>query len=307
MLKRLGSISEFFIKISLVVSQILLIIMTGVIVALVISRYFFLYSFSWAEELTKYLMVWMVLLGAAIILRRDEHIKVDYFFNLLPKKVAIVVQIIFRLLVIIYLVVLCKEGFTTAIMMSKMSPMLIVVITRGGKSLSPTGDQRLLPGDKIVAIMPKSSFKDFRTLINRKAAKLGKIVVSGPCHRSRCPWDVEFGVCDRRVLASVNGQNLLAYSYRPRDCCSDDVTARLAVAAMGVSARFSKARIYRDVHYAGPAGQHGWTLPRPLGPDECFVVGDNVPVSIDSRRFGPIENEAILGPVHLRVTAWEGR
>ena len=63
--------------------------------------------------------------------------------------------------------------------MSKTSPMLIVVITRAGKSLSPVGDQKLVPGDKIVAIMPKTSFKDFRTLINRKAAKLGKIVVSG--------------------------------------------------------------------------------------------------------------------------------
>jgi C4-dicarboxylate transporter DctM subunit len=62
-------------------------------------------------------MIWMALLGAAIILRQDQHIRVKYFFNLLPNKIATFVQIIFRLLVIIYLIVLCKEGVTTAISM----------------------------------------------------------------------------------------------------------------------------------------------------------------------------------------------
>lgn len=63
--------------------------------------------------------------------------------------------------------------------MAKDSPMLFVVITRQGKSLPPTGDQKLLPEDKVVAIMPKESFKTFRSLINRKALKLKKIIVSG--------------------------------------------------------------------------------------------------------------------------------
>jgi len=63
--------------------------------------------------------------------------------------------------------------------MDKTAPILFVVIVREGKSLPPTGDQTLLPGDKIVAIMPKESFKTFRLLINRKASKMKKIVVSG--------------------------------------------------------------------------------------------------------------------------------
>jgi trk system potassium uptake protein len=59
------------------------------------------------------------------------------------------------------------------------APILFVVIVREGKSLPPTGTQALLPGDEIVAIMPKDSFKTFRFLINRKALKMNKIVVSG--------------------------------------------------------------------------------------------------------------------------------
>jgi len=63
--------------------------------------------------------------------------------------------------------------------LAKSSPMLFVVIVRGGKSIPPTGEQRLLPGDEIVAIMPAESFKVFRSLINNKPSKMNKIVVSG--------------------------------------------------------------------------------------------------------------------------------
>ncbi len=63
--------------------------------------------------------------------------------------------------------------------MSKAAPILIVAIMRDEKSLPPIGSQKLLPGDKIVAIMPRESFGTFRLLINRKVAKLKKIVISG--------------------------------------------------------------------------------------------------------------------------------
>ncbi len=63
--------------------------------------------------------------------------------------------------------------------MAKTSPMLVVAITRQGQNLPPTGNQKLLPADKIIVIMPKDSFKTFRSLINCKTTKLKKIIVSG--------------------------------------------------------------------------------------------------------------------------------
>jgi trk system potassium uptake protein TrkA len=63
--------------------------------------------------------------------------------------------------------------------MAKGSPILIVAIIRQDKIIPPGGNQRLLPQDKILAIMPKESFKAFCSLINTKTAKLKKIVVSG--------------------------------------------------------------------------------------------------------------------------------
>lgn len=59
------------------------------------------------------------------------------------------------------------------------APLLIVVIIREGRSVLPTGNQRLLPGDEIVAIMPRESFGTFKRLLNAEDAKLRKVIVSG--------------------------------------------------------------------------------------------------------------------------------
>jgi signal peptidase I len=40
--------------------------------------------------------------------------------------------------------------------------------------------------------------------------------------------------------------------------------------------------------------------PLTLGPDEYFFMGDNRPVSHDSRSFGPIPADQIVGRVILR-------
>lgn len=46
----------------------------------VIARYVFLRPFAWAEETMQFLDVWMVMLGAAVITRNDEHLRMDALF-----------------------------------------------------------------------------------------------------------------------------------------------------------------------------------------------------------------------------------
>lgn len=58
--------------------------------------------------------------------------------------------------------------------------------------------------------------------------------------------------------------------------------------------------VSRDLYYLDPVGlPQPWTMQRPLGPEEYFVLGDNVPVSTDSRHFGPVRRDAIRGVVQL--------
>jgi type IV secretory pathway protease TraF len=37
-----------------------------------------------------------------------------------------------------------------------------------------------------------------------------------------------------------------------------------------------------------------------LGPDEAWLLGDNAAVSVDSRRYGPVTLEALVGRVWFR-------
>ena len=56
-------------------------------------------------------------------------------------------------------------------------------------------------------------------------------------------------------------------------------------------------RVERSLEYRlGP--RHDRNLyPIKLGPKECFLVGDNVPLSVDSRDWGPVPTEQLLGTV----------
>jgi len=69
-----------------------LLVAIGLIVTLIMSaqifcRYVLNESIPWSEEVVRYLFIWMTFLGAAIVLREKQQIRVTYFLDLLPNKV----------------------------------------------------------------------------------------------------------------------------------------------------------------------------------------------------------------------------
>ena len=64
----------------------------------VILRYFFGRPQSWIDEFSVYFVVWGVLMGIAVALRNDHHIKVDMLYNFLPVKTKRYVSIFANLL-----------------------------------------------------------------------------------------------------------------------------------------------------------------------------------------------------------------
>ena len=50
----------------------------------VIARYVVLRPFPWAEETMQFLDVWMVMLGAAVVTRNGEHLRMDALFLFVP-------------------------------------------------------------------------------------------------------------------------------------------------------------------------------------------------------------------------------
>ncbi len=52
----------------------------------VVARYTVADSFFWAEELARYAMIWIVYLGAVVAVRRKAHTRIDFFVNILPRR-----------------------------------------------------------------------------------------------------------------------------------------------------------------------------------------------------------------------------
>lgn len=53
----------------------------------VVFRYVLQNALSWSEEACIFLFVWMSYVGMALAMRKDAHLRVDAFVNLMPQKV----------------------------------------------------------------------------------------------------------------------------------------------------------------------------------------------------------------------------
>lgn len=69
----------------------LLVIFTCVIMIQVIARYVFNSPLTWAEQVARYLFVWMVMLGTPLALRMKVHIAFDTVLRMLPHSVRQVI------------------------------------------------------------------------------------------------------------------------------------------------------------------------------------------------------------------------
>lgn len=56
---------------------VIMLVISGLVFAQVLFRYVFLLSAPWLEELTRFLMIWMVMLGTAYAVKTRQHIVVN--------------------------------------------------------------------------------------------------------------------------------------------------------------------------------------------------------------------------------------
>jgi signal peptidase I len=108
--------------------------------------------------------------------------------------------------------------------------------------------------------------------------------------------EVEAAVFDRRVQVAIDGRLIFdPYDYDdlgPKRLGSENP---VALGVVGGSVEVSDLRIYRDVYYTSsllntPRHPHGMFSTVRMGADDYFVLGDNSPVSNDSRFWaeGPV-------------------
>lgn len=75
-------------------------IMGVVLTAQIVMRYFFSSPFSWAEELARYLQIWITFFGIGYGFRKNSHIALTLLSDRFPKYLAYVVSVINNLVMI---------------------------------------------------------------------------------------------------------------------------------------------------------------------------------------------------------------
>jgi TRAP-type transport system small permease protein len=78
----------------------------------VFARYVLKSPLVWSEEVVRYVMIWIVLLGTAIALRKGLLISVETLLFVLPERIKRILQIIIIGLNIIFLLILVNYGFS---------------------------------------------------------------------------------------------------------------------------------------------------------------------------------------------------
>ena len=106
---------------------------------------------------------------------------------------------------------------------------------------------------------------------------------------------IEFSLFDKQVLVSIDGKPVIA--PWPFEMSAGAQPPRIPVrfGARGLDIKVSRLKLYRDVYYTDARSRHAVNRPYELKEDEFFVLGDNSPVSHDSRRWdNPVVNRSHL-------------
>jgi len=129
-LKNLDRIEEFFISMALLFVTLLLFIN-------VITRYSFGYSIKWAEELTRYLLIWVTFVGSSVCVRKQKHVGIDVLLTKCPTGKRWIISLIIAVIGLLFSFILTVYGWkiTHSVILSKqlspamMLPMYLIYIS----------------------------------------------------------------------------------------------------------------------------------------------------------------------------------
>jgi TRAP-type C4-dicarboxylate transport system permease small subunit len=104
-----GVVVDKITNILIVVSLSCMVINIG---SSVFARYVLNNSISWSEELARYLMIWFGFFGMALALKKDEHVNITVFINMIKKDYGkIIISYIVYFIVVYFLIIVLIYSF----------------------------------------------------------------------------------------------------------------------------------------------------------------------------------------------------
>lgn len=103
------SISKIIYKLDELLSILALTGIIGVVSANIFFRFFFNTSIAWTEEISLGLFVWLVFTGFSVVMKRNEHVSIDYFVRKFHEKIYktnqyLIMCIIFSAISLIFII-----------------------------------------------------------------------------------------------------------------------------------------------------------------------------------------------------------
>jgi TRAP-type C4-dicarboxylate transport system permease small subunit len=112
---RLEVISRVMDKTLSYVVALLLVAMSGVVFGNVISRYFLNTTWGWYEEVSRFLLIWIVFLGAVVALIRGDHLSIDLLPLVFSPRVCRAMVVLTDVLVLAALAIMFQGAWDMAI------------------------------------------------------------------------------------------------------------------------------------------------------------------------------------------------
>jgi len=115
MLRFIASISFWAKRIANFAAIITVAFVALILLLQVTLRYLFSYSLPWPEEASRFAIIWVVLLMGSVLVRDQQLVTVDFFDRLWPKRVIFYRDLAYRMMLLVVLGVLFREGLSQAI------------------------------------------------------------------------------------------------------------------------------------------------------------------------------------------------
>ena len=171
----------------------------------------------------------------------------------------------------------------------------------------------LSDGAQTFAVSLEAGERELRLFVNGVEEQDQRVKLSGSMwQRERL---VEMSLFDRQLLFALNGEVIYQRPLEPlvlsvkngsqaaKNFPSNDVQP-VRFGAQNLRVSINDLTLYRDVYYTRGDGRHGIDEPYRLNSDEYFFLGDNSPVSLDSRSWtnAVVRDHMLIGKpflVHL--------
>ena len=115
-IQKLGKLSYYLSWITRSLIAYLILSIFVLVFILIFLRYVFSTSLLWGEQVTKWLMIWVVFLGVGIAIREKENVVVQLFTDFLPSRIRITILLLSKIILLSFILfVLVVFGIIQAI------------------------------------------------------------------------------------------------------------------------------------------------------------------------------------------------